>query len=56
MEALYTLNSPPAVSSNSSFDKAVSRALGDFHFKPSGMDPAKCKADPLPSKSHKKDS
>ena len=24
--------------------QAVSRALGDFHFKPSGMDPAKCKA------------
>ena len=28
----------------SRFQKAVSRALGDFHFKPSGMDPAKCKA------------
>ena len=24
--------------------EAVSRALGDFHFKPVGMDPARCKA------------
>lgn len=27
---------------------AVSRALGDFHFKPSGMDPAKCKVSVVP--------
>jgi len=27
---------------------AVSRALGDFHFKPSGMDPAKCKVSAMP--------
>ena len=25
------------------FSKAVSRAMGDFHFKPPGMDPSKCK-------------
>eukprot|EP00931_Biecheleriopsis_adriatica_P088681 TRINITY_DN62951_c0_g1_i1.p1 TRINITY_DN62951_c0_g1~~TRINITY_DN62951_c0_g1_i1.p1 ORF type:complete len:426 (+),score=84.15 TRINITY_DN62951_c0_g1_i1:127-1404(+) len=27
---------------------AVSRALGDFHFKPAGMDPAKCKVSAVP--------
>lgn len=27
---------------------AVSRALGDFHFKPEGMEPAKCKVSAVP--------